>query len=217
LLADTLGDYDVGTKVGAINSCWRNTRSLARDMKGTTMNSLRLSGICALTFTIALLQQTAADDDVAKATRVKAGEKAPDFTCKTISGEEFALGEQRGRVVLVNFFATWCGPCLEELPHLEKEILQKYADRKDFRLIVIGREHNTGELEKFAKEKKLSLPMAPDPKREIYGKYAEQFIPRNFVVGKDGTVKLASGGYTESSFQEIVLTIEKELSTNQSR
>ena len=76
---------------------------------------------------------------------------------------------------------------------------------------MIGREHNGEELVKFAKEKNLSLPMAADPKREIYGKYAEQYIPRNFVIGKDGVVKLASVGYTESSFQEVVQAIENEL------
>ncbi len=175
------------------------------------MNAIRSSVIGALALAVGFSGQPAAGDDEAKSTRVKVSEKAPEFTCKTISGEMFALGEQNGKVVLVNFFATWCPPCLAELPHLEKEVLRKYADRKDFRLIVIGREHNTEELEKFAKEKKLSLPFAPDPKREIYGKYAEQFIPRNFIVGKDGKVKLASMGYTESSFHELVQTLENEL------
>jgi peroxiredoxin len=174
--------------------------------------------LCAfggLAFVLALpvtrAQQSAIADDEAKSTLVKAGEKAPDFTCKPITGEEFCLGKQQGTVVLVNFFATWCGPCLAELPHLEKEVMKKYGDRKDFRLIVIGREHSAEELEKFAKEKKLSLVMAPDPKREIYSKYAEKYIPRNFIVGKDGRIKLASVGYTETSFQEIVQTLEKEL------
>jgi peroxiredoxin len=179
------------------------------------MKPIRLPALYSLTLllapALALLPQTLSADDEAKTTRVKAGENAPDFTCKTISGEAFSLDQHKGKVILVNFFATWCGPCLAELPHLEKEILQRYADRKDFRLIVIGREHSAEELAEFAKEKNLSLPMAPDPKREIYGKYAEQYIPRNFIVGKDGKVKLASVGYTESSFQEVVQTLENEL------
>jgi peroxiredoxin len=179
---------------------------------------MRSIGLCAfggLAFVLALpvtrAQQSAIGDDEARSTLVKAGEKAPDFTCKPITGGEFSLGKQQGTVVLVNFFATWCGPCLAELPHLEKEVMKKYGDRKDFKLIVIGREHSAQELEKFAKEKKLSLPLVPDPKREIYGKYAEKYIPRNFIVGKDGRIKLASVGYTETSFQEIVRTLEKEL------
>jgi peroxiredoxin len=181
------------------------------------MKSSRLAAVCsvaiafAFAFAPACLEPSALADDEAQTTLVKVGQSAPDFTCKTITGEEFSLSQQKGKVVLINFFATWCGPCQTELPHLQKGIQQQYADRKDFRLIVIGREHNAEELEKFAKEKNLSLPMAPDPKREIYGKYAAKYIPRNIVVGKDGKIKLASAGYTESGFQEIVQTLENEL------
>ena len=189
--------------------------ALGHKWKGTTMRSMGLWAFGGLAFVLALpvtrAQQSAIADDEAKSTLAKAGEKAPDFTCKPITGEEFSLAQQRGSVVLVNFFATWCGPCLAELPHLEKEIMRKYGDHKDFKLIVIGREHGAEELEKLAKEKGLSLPMAPDPKREIYGKYAEKYIPRNFIVGKDGRIKLASVGYTETSFHELVRTLEKEL------
>jgi peroxiredoxin len=178
------------------------------------MKSIRLCAICGLAFVLALTvaraRQSPVADDETKSTLAKVGEKAPEFTCKPITGDEFSLGKQQGKVVLVNFFATWCGPCLAELPHLETEILKKYGDRQDFKLIVIGREHSSEEVEKFAKEKKLSVPMAPDPKREIYGKYAEKYIPRNFVVGRDGKIKLASVGYSETSFHEIVQTLEKE-------
>lgn len=162
-------------------------------------------------FALRVLTPTSWADDEAKATRVKVGEIAPDFVCRTLSGEDFALSKEKGKVVVLNFFATWCGPCLAEMPHLEKEIFQKYKNRKDFKLLVLGREHDARELEDFLKKNKLSLPMAPDRKRDIYGKYAEQFIPRTFVIGKDGKVKLASVGYTEPGFQEILQTIQKEL------
>jgi hypothetical protein len=78
-------------------------------------------------------------------------------------------------------------------------------------LIVIGREQTSAELEKFAKEKNIALALAPDAKRENYCKYVEKYILRNFVVGKDGKIKLASVGYSETGFQDLLTTIEKEL------
>lgn len=160
---------------------------------------------------LVLFWLTACGDDGMQKTRVKQGQQAPDFTCQTISGEDFSLIAEKGNVILINFFATWCGPCMQEMPRLEKEIFQKFRNRSDFKLICIGREHNAEELEKFAEEEKLSLPIAPDPKREIYGKYAEGYIPRNFVIGKDGKIKWISIGYSEPDFQKLIQTIDKEL------
>lgn len=111
-----------------------------------------------------------AADEHALTTLVKVGEEAPDFACKTVGGEDFSLSKEKGKVVVINFFATWCSDCVVEMPHLEKQVFQKYKDRKDFRLIAIGREHEAPELVRFAKTRGLSLPMAPDPKLEIYGK-----------------------------------------------
>ncbi len=166
----------------------------------------------AIGLALTLVQRSAfSASEEAQTTRVKVGDKAPDFTCQTLSGDEFALGKQKGKVVVVTFFATWCGPCLMELPHLEKQVYEKHKARKDFALIVIGREHKAAELEKFKKDKGFSLPMAPDPKREIYDKYAEKYIPRTFVVGKDGKVKLASTGYTEAGLQGLLRTLQTEL------
>jgi peroxiredoxin len=166
--------------------------------------------LVALSVVLTQLPVAGASDE-ALTTKVKVGEKAPDFTCQALGGDEFALSKLKGKVVVVNFFATWCGPCMMEMPHLEKEVYSKYKDRKDFGLIAIGREHGTAELEKFKREKGYTLPMAPDPKREAYGKYAEKYIPRTFVVGKDGILKLATVGYTEAEFKDLLKTVEAEL------
>jgi peroxiredoxin len=162
-------------------------------------------------FALALLIQPVFADDEALTTRVKVGDAAPDFSCQTISGEQFSLNGQKGRVVLVNFFATWCGPCMEEMPHLDKEIFQKFASRNDFKMVAIGREHSAAELTKFNNEKGFSIPIAPDPKREIYSKYADKYIPRNFVIGKDGKIKLTTVGFTAEDLQKITQTIQQEL------
>ena len=130
----------------------------------------------------AFVQQAAFAGDEAQTTLVKVGDNAPDFTCQTLSGNEFSLSGQKGKVVLVNFFATWCGPCMEEMPHLEKQIFQTYGNQKDFALVAIGREHDAKELAKFKSDKGFTLPIAPDPKRQIYGKYATQYIPRTYCV-----------------------------------
>jgi peroxiredoxin len=170
------------------------------------MKSVVLTTVIAL-----VLVRGAFAQDEAQTTRVKTGDPAPDFTCQTLSGEEFALAKNKGKVVLVNFFATWCGPCMMEMPHLEKDVFQKYSASKDFKLIAIGREHTASELQKFQSEKKFSLPIAADPKREIYAKYAEKYIPRNFIIGKDGKIKFSSMGYSEADFRQMLQVLQQEL------
>src|SRR5690606_20469865 len=68
-----------------------------------------------------------------EAALVKVGDRAPSFGIKTADGSEFALDKLRGKVVLLNFFATWCGPCLQELPHIQ-ELWKEYENRNDFAL-----------------------------------------------------------------------------------
>jgi peroxiredoxin len=149
-------------------------------------------------------------DEFTAATLVTVGDKVPDFTYTTLDGQSISLSELRGKVVLISFFATWCPPCLREMPYLQSEVFEKIT-RKDFCMIAIGREHQAEELVEFKRQKGLAFPMAADPDRSIYSLFAKAYIPRNFVVGKDGTIRWVSGGLSKSQFPEMVSLIQREL------
>ena len=144
-------------------------------------------------------------------TLVKKGQKAPGFSFETLGGKKQNLSEMKGKVVWLTFFATWCGPCRKELPHLEKQVFEKYKDHPGFVLLVIGREHSREELNKFIKDTGHQLPFIPDPKREIFSKYASQNIPRNFIIDKEGIIQVASTGFNEEEFAGYIRTLENLL------
>ena len=136
-------------------------------------------------------------------TLTKVGDMAPVFKCRTIDGKSMDITKLKGKIVMLNFFATWCPPCNLELPVLQKNIWEKYRNNADFVLIILGREHSESEVRDFATKKKLSMPFAADPKREIFSLYATQNIPRNVVIGKDGRISYQSTGFSEEEFKKI--------------
>jgi len=144
-------------------------------------------------------------------TITKVGDKAPLFSCTTIDGKTIDLNKTNGKIVMVTFFATWCGPCNEELPVIQKEIYNKYKDNPKFVLAVIGRQHTEQELKDFAAAKSLALPFAADPKKEIYSLYAKQMIPRNVIIGKDGRILFQEIGFFPDDFNKMKALLAKEL------
>jgi len=142
--------------------------------------------------------------------KIKKGDAIPVFR---LQGPESVLSSEdlKGKVVLVNFFATWCPPCVKELPHLQKDVWEKYRDHKDFVLLVVGREHSIEELEKFRETRKLDLPFYPDPERKVYSQFAANTIPRNYVIGKDGKVIYASTGFNADDFDELKTLLAEQL------
>lgn len=133
----------------------------------------------------------------------KLGDKAPIFSCKRIDNKTVDIAKLQGKIVLINFFATWCGPCNQELPVLQKNIWDKYKNNPNFELIILGREHSEKEVSDFVKSKKFTMPFAPDPKRNIFKLYATQSIPRNIIIGKDGRIIFQSIGYSEKEFKKM--------------
>ncbi len=144
-------------------------------------------------------------------TLVQEGQTAPDFTIQLENGKTKKLSDLKGKVVWINFFATWCGPCRQELPHLQKDVYDKFKDNKNFELIILGRKHTQDEVNKFKSEQKFTMPFYADPERTIFDLYAKQNIPRNFIIGKDGKIAISSSGFNEKEFEELIQKVNKLL------
>ncbi len=140
----------------------------------------------------------------------KVGQRVPAFTVTTLDGKTVSMADLKGKVVLINFFATWCGPCMNEMPKVESELWQKLKGDK-FVILAIGREHTKDELLKFNKEKGFTFLIAPDPKREVYKLFATQYIPRNYVIDTNGKIGFQSMGYTPEEFGKMTEFIKSLL------
>jgi len=141
---------------------------------------------------------------------VHAGDQAPVFTITALDGQVFDLSKLRGKVIYLNFFATWCGTCMQEIPYVEKDIW-KGIHHPDFVMLVIGREQTNEVLTKFKDDKKFTMPIAADTNRKVYALYAPQIIPRNIVIDRTGKIIYSGQGYTPEKFEEMIKLIKSEL------
>ena len=144
------------------------------------------------------------------ATLVRAGDEAPDFTVTMFDGSQVTLSELRGKVVLLNFWATWCPPCRQELTRVQTDIIDRFAG-KEFVFLPVSRGEKREAVEAFREKTGYAFPMGLDPARTVYDRYASNYIPRNFVIDRKGKVVLATVGYDEHEFEELIRTIEKTL------
>ena len=142
---------------------------------------------------------------------VKVGDAMPVFTIVHDDGTQLTSSSLKGKVILVNLFATWCPPCQKELAAVKDQLWPKYRDNKDFVLLVIGREHTDADLTKYNQKKGFAFPLYPDKNRAIFNAFAKNLIPRSYLIGKDGKVVYTSKGYTDQEFAELMKQIEGAL------
>ncbi|MBB4043582.1 peroxiredoxin [Bacteroides reticulotermitis] len=144
---------------------------------------------------------------------VRVGDVAPDFKVVLTDGQTVSLSSLRGKVVMLQFTASWCGVCRKEMPFIEKDIWQKHKDNKDFALIGIDRDEPLETVLSFAKATGVTYPMGLDPNADIFAKYAlrDSGITRNVLIDREGKIVKMTRLYNEEEFASLVKQINEML------
>lgn len=139
----------------------------------------------------------------------KTGQKAPDFSAKTLNGETIELKNFTGSAVILDFWASWCGPCLKEMPFLI-EMQKKYAD-KDLKIIAINIDNNKKNVKKFIRKlgKEVPFPIIFDKDKTLPKLYQPEAMPTTIFIGRDGIIRYRHKGFREKDIPEFIDEIEK--------
>ena len=139
------------------------------------------------------------------------GKPAPDFQVTDVKGEELSLRDYRGQVVLLDFWATWCGPCIAEMPKLKKTF-EKYKDQK-FQIIGISLDRSKPPLDAYIEKNGLAWEHYWDENREVRTQYGVRAIPTAFLIDGEGIVRKASlGGFNVEA--AVAKLVEENLAKN---
>jgi peroxiredoxin len=143
---------------------------------------------------------------------VKVGDKAPDFTINEAGGKSYKLSDLKGKVVMLQFTASWCSVCRTEMPFIEKEI---WKEKQAAGLLVIGidRDEPVDKVLQFKKNIAITYPLALDPGAEIFSRFAEKEagVTRNVIIDRTGKIVFLTRLYERPEFDQMKKVIFAEL------
>jgi|GEM_PF-741864 peroxiredoxin len=204
-----MADWEKSCKSGCSEDNRENGKKQIMNNKsnGKSRMKTKPTAVVTLCFICSILF---AQDDIGPTTIVKVGDRMPAFKTTSLAGKPLSSDELKGKVVLINFWATWCGPCNYELPLLQKNIYDRIKDT-NFAMLCISRGEEADVVQKFITGKKFTFPVYLDGGSNTWNLFATKYIPRNFVIARDGKVKWAGTGFAEIEFNEMVKLIDAEL------
>jgi peroxiredoxin len=137
---------------------------------------------------------------------------APGFTLQSLDGQQVSLASLKGKVVMVNFWATWCVPCRQEMPHLQA-LYERY-NSLGFELLAVNVEKdNAAGARKWLEETPVTFPVLFDPNNQVTKLYKVQTMPSTVMVARDGTMRFIHHGYKpgyEGEYQTQVRALLRE-------
>ncbi|MEA4975261.1 MAG: TlpA disulfide reductase family protein [Paludibacter sp.] len=144
---------------------------------------------------------------------VKIGDTAPEFSMKLTDGSVVKRSDLRGKVVMMQFTASWCGVCRREMPYIEKDIWLKHKDNPNFALLAIDRDEPLETVIEFAKSTGITYPIGLDPNADIFALYADRKagITRNVILDKTGKIVMLTRLFNEEEFGKMKNLIDEML------
>jgi peroxiredoxin len=120
------------------------------------------------------------------------GGPPPAFALKSLDGTSHRLSDYRGKVVLINFWATWCAPCRDEMPSIQE--LSDKLKGKPFVVLAINLDEPESRVRKFLTQMKVDFPILLDPGREVARQWDARILPASFIIGPDGRIRYSLVG-----------------------
>ena len=144
---------------------------------------------------------------------VRVGDVAPEMELELTDGQKVKLSDLRGKVVMLQFTASWCGVCRKEMPFIESDIWQKHKANPNFALYGIDRDEPVETVKDFAEKTGVTYPLALDPGADHFAKYAERKagITRNVLIDKEGKIVMLTRLYNEEEFAALCKKIDEML------